>query len=141
MYTTTLTIKQTISTAHRLIEFVDETSPCHNIHGHNYDVLVEFTYEGHGAVKALEASTVKRIIKQFDHKLVINYKDTKAKKLANPLDIIKLKADPTVEQLAYEILWRMIELAQTAEQTKFLSISVTISETDTVIAKCYSKML
>ncbi len=98
-----------ISCAHRLD--LPYESKCRNLHGHNYIVSVEVEGEVLDDGMILDFSIIKRVVKdKYDHKYLN--------------DILR---QPTVENLALEIVNDLVELAKN-ENRKIKKLKVRVWE-------------
>lgn len=121
-----LTRKYHFYAAHRNQELCDQ---CKNIHGHQYEIRVEFDLEQKSSITVLFAeldAKVAPIIKEYDHGMLIDFNDPLYQYLMDFKESLKFKVFPyptSVENLA-KFLYQEIR-----ERTKLNVFAVEVDET------------
>ena len=111
------------SAAHRLLNY---EGPCGRLHGHNWKVVV--VLEGDELNRngmLMDFRTVKQIIAEFDHKVLLKSSDPLVEVLRKAdQEVIELSVNPTCEDLARIIAWKILRY-----ETKVQRVTVRLYET------------
>jgi 6-pyruvoyl tetrahydropterin synthase/QueD family protein len=92
-----LTVKCTLSCAHKLLGCVAKDSKCRNLHGHTYYVSVDITGDGYWSDIIVDTNVVKKkIMDKFDHTYLNEV----------------MSCETTVENLAREIRYLVAQVAK-----------------------------
>lgn len=126
---TTITIPGRFCAGHRLMDY---NGACEHLHGHNYDVVAEFTgsLDSQGMVADfLDVDRlVSGILKQYDHVVIAWEADQKLLAAMEVMDtpVKKIAKNSTAENLG-EILFAEINAALTGKEYRLSKL--TVSET------------
>jgi 6-pyruvoyltetrahydropterin/6-carboxytetrahydropterin synthase len=96
--------KTEISSAHRIL---NHKGKCKNLHGHNYFIIVEIESENldeNGFI--IDFSEIKKIIKELDHKVILQRNDPLIEKLKDE-SLFIMDEPPSCENISKIIAFRI----------------------------------